>query len=178
MGTDIGALTIIFTEFYYWVTVVFMFFIHIGFCMYEVGASRNKNHMHTLMKNTMLIPAVTLTFFLFGWWIYFALPNGPGINGGLISAPYATPWSELMGAHMGGPAATPGLDEALVPTATSTMYWARLNGVFWAAFLLFSWTTASIVSGCIIERVRSFAFWIIAVMLGSITWILDAAWGC
>jgi len=57
------------------------------------------------------------------------------------------------------------------------MYWARLNGVFWAAFLLFSWTTASIVSGCIIERVRSFAFWIIAVMLGSITWILDAAWG-
>src|SRR3990172_1231657 len=82
-----------------------------------------------------------------------------------------------MGAHGGGPAATPGLDEALVPTATSTMYWARLNGVFWAAFLLFSWTTASIVSGCIIERVRSFAFWIIAVMLGSITWILDAAWG-
>ena len=55
--------------------------------------------------------------------------------------------------------------------------WARLNGVFWAAFLLFSWTTASIVSGSIIERVRSGAFWLIAVMLGSVTWIIDAAWG-
>ena len=75
MDTDIGALTVIFTEFYYWVTVVFMFLIHVGFCMYEVGASRRKNHMHTLMKNTMLIPLVTITFFFFGWWIYFAFPN-------------------------------------------------------------------------------------------------------
>jgi ammonia channel protein AmtB len=49
--------------------------------------------------------------------------------------------------------------------------------VFWGAFLLFSWTTASIVSGSIIERVRSGAFWLIAVMLGSVTWIIDAAWG-
>ena len=58
MDSDIGALTIIFTEFYYWITVVIMFLIHIGFCMYEVGASRTKNMMHTLMKNTMLIPRV------------------------------------------------------------------------------------------------------------------------
>jgi ammonium transporter, Amt family len=176
MTTLPDALNILFTEFYYWVTVVFMFFIHVGFCMYEVGASRRKNHMHTLMKNTMVVPVVTFTFFLFGWWIYFAMPDGWPF-GPLLDAPWATPWSELMGAHMGGPAATPGMDEALAGTATSTMYWARLNGVFWAAFLLFSWTTASIVSGCIIERVKSGAFWIIAVMLGSFTWILDAAWG-
>ncbi len=173
MDTDIGALTIIFTEFYYWVTVVFMFFIHVGFCMYEVGASRQKNHMHTLMKNTMVIPLVTITFFFFGWWIYFALPNGPGLggDGSILSAPWATPWSELMGAHMGGAPATDTL------TADDTAYWARINGVFWAAFLLFSWTAASIVSGAVIERIRSGAFWIIAVLVGSFTWIIDAAWG-
>jgi len=34
----------------------------------------------------------------------------------------------------------------------------RISGVFWAAFLLFSWTAASIVSGAIIERVTTFAF--------------------
>jgi ammonia channel protein AmtB len=55
--------------------------------------------------------------------------------------------------------------------------WARLNGVFWAAFLLFSWTTASIVSGAVIERIRSGAFWIMAALIGSVLWILDAAWG-
>ena len=179
MDNNLAALTVIFTEFYYWITVVLMFLIHVGFCMYEVSVSRHKNHMHTLLKNSMLAPLVTVTFFFFGWWIYFALPNGPGILGlfkdvessGLIAAPFATPWSELMGTHLGGKPASAAL------TAADTALWARLNGVFWAAFLLFSWTAASIISGAIIERVRSFAFWIIAVMIGSVTWVIDAAWG-
>ena len=79
MTDQLGALTVIFTEFYYWVTVVLMFLIHVGFCMYEVGASRYKHHQHTLMKNTMVIPLVTVTWFFFGWWIYWAFPTGPGI---------------------------------------------------------------------------------------------------
>jgi ammonium transporter, Amt family len=170
MSSDIGALTVIFTEFYYWMTVVIMFFIHIGFCMYEVGSSRYKHHLHTLMKNVMLIPVVTVSFFLFGWWFYFALPNGWPF-GELISAPWATPWSELMGAHMGGKPVSSDLTEG------DTALWARLNGVFWAAFLLFSWTAASIVSGGLIERVQSGAFWIFAVLVGSVLWMIDAAWG-
>ncbi len=164
MDNELTALGIIFTEFYYWLTVVIMFFIHVGFCMYEVGASRHKNHMHTLMKNTMLIPLVTITFFFFGWWIYFAFPNGPGIIGGLVEAPHAVAWSEVMGAHMGG---ADDLENG----------WARINGVFWAAFLLFSWTAASIVSGSVIERIKSSGFWILAVSIGSVWWIIDAAWG-
>ncbi|MDH3663210.1 MAG: ammonium transporter, partial [Alphaproteobacteria bacterium] len=174
MDTDIGALTVIFTEFYYWVTVPLMFLIHVGFCMYEVGASRQKNMMHTLMKNTMLIPLVTITFFFFGWWIYFAFPNGPFIfNGqGLVEVVHGKPWAELMGTHLGGPGVNDPDDPVL-----GNAGWARLNGVFWAAFLLFSWTAASIVSGAVIERIRSAAFWLIAVLVGSFTWIIDAAWG-
>lgn len=171
MTNELSSLVVIFTEFYYWLTVVLMFLIHVGFCMYEVGASRYKNHMHTLMKNTMLIPLVTVTFFFFGWWIYFAFVNGPWIIGPLVSAPHATPWSELMGAHLGGQATQGAL------TVDDTAFWARINGVFWAAFLLFSWTAASIVSGSVIERIRPSAFWILAVLIGSVTWIIDAAWG-
>ena len=171
MDNELSSLVVIFTEFYYWLTVALMFLIHVGFCMYEVGASRYRNHMHTLMKNTMLIPLVTVTFFFFGWWIYFAFVNGPGITGGLVSAPWATPWSELMGAHMGGPAVQATL------TADDTAYWARINGVFWAAFLLFSWTAASIVSGAVIERIRPSAFWLLAILIGSVAWVIDAAWG-
>ena len=164
MDNELTALGIIFTEFYYWLTVVLMFFIHIGFCMYEVGVSRHKNHMHTLLKNTMLIPLVTITFFFFGWYIYFAWPNGPGITGGVVDAPHAVPWSEVMGPSMGGQ------DDLHAG-------WARINGVFWAAFLLFSWTAASIVSGSVIERIKSQGFWILAVAIGSVFWIIDAAWG-
>jgi Amt family ammonium transporter len=157
MGTNIDALTTVFTEFYYWVTVVFMFLIHVGFCMYEVGVSRRRNHMHTLMKNTMLIPVVTITFFFFGWWLYWAMINGPWITGGIDfeTAAANLPTSPNMGTDLAD----------------------RITGVFWAAFLLFSWTAASIVSGAVIERIRSGAFWIIAVMIGSVTWIIDAAWG-
>ena len=107
------------------------------------------------MKNTMLIPIVTVTFYLFGWWIYFGVQNGPGITGGIGDAGWALPWSNLMGANLTD----------------------RITGVFWAAFLLFSWTTASIVSGSVIERIKSSAFWILAVFIGSVFWLVAAAWG-
>ena len=157
MGNNLDALTTVFTEFYYWVTIPLMFFIHVGFCMYEVGASRRRNHMHTLMKNSMIIPLVTVTFFFFGWWFYWALPNGPGITGGIEweAAAANGPMSENMAANLSD----------------------RITGVFWAAFLLFAWTAASIVSGSVIERINSGAFWILAVVIGSFAWIVDAAWG-
>jgi Amt family ammonium transporter len=171
MDNELNALTVIFTEFYYWVTVVMMFLIHVGFCLYEVGVSREKNKLNTLMKNSMLIPMITFAFFFFGWWIYFSFQNGPGITGGLKSVPWAEPWNELMGPHLGGKPADPRL------TAEDTATWARLNGVFWAAFLLFSWTAGSILSGAVIERIRSGAFWLLAILVGSFTWVIDAAWG-
>jgi len=154
MGDGLSALTTIFTETYYWITVVLMFLIHVGFVTYEVGASRRKNVLHTIMKNTMLIPLVTVTFYLFGWWIYFALPNVP-FGGDFSDAGWALPWAAEMGPNMTD----------------------HLLGVFWAAFLLFSWTTASIVSGAVIERIKTSAFLVFAVLIGSFTWILDAAWG-
>jgi len=153
------SLNVLFTEFYYWVTVVMMFLIHVGFATYEVGVGRRKNLQHILVKNVMLIPVVTVTFFFFGWWIYFAFVNGPLLNAGMgIPGEVADsfyPWSPLMG---------PNMDD-------------RITGVFWAAFLLFSWTAASIVSGAIMERTRTGAFLLIAVLVGSVTWIIDAAWG-
>ncbi|MCX4706140.1 ammonium transporter [Streptomyces sp. NBC_01373] len=156
MDNELTALSTMFTEFYYWLTIVFMFLIHVGFTLYEVGMTRRKNLQHTLMKNVMLIPVVTLTFFLFGWWLYFGLGNGPGITGGIPeAAKNAYPWSNLM---------APNLDD-------------NITGVFWAAFLLFSWTAASIVSGAIIERTRTGAFLMAAVLVGTVTWTIGGAWG-
>ena len=135
MTDQLGALTTIFTEFYYWTTVVLMFLIHVGFCMYEVGASRYKHHQHTLMKNTMLIPLVTVTWFLFGWWIYWAFPTGPGLAPSIMT--------ESTGLVLGG-----GFGGNDLANPTNALMAINLNdhimGVFWAAFLLFSWTAASI----------------------------------
>jgi ammonia channel protein AmtB len=65
------------------------------------------------------------------------------------------PWGESMGPNMA--------DNA--------------TGVFWGAFTLFACTTASIMSGAVIERIRMTAFIILAVVLGSVVWILAASWG-
>jgi ammonia channel protein AmtB len=51
------------------------------------------------------------------------------------------------------------------------------SGIFWGAFVLFAATTASIFSGAVIERIRMSAFIILAILLGSVVWILGAAWG-
>jgi len=168
MDDQLGALTTIFTEFYYWMTVVLMFLIHVGFCMYEVGASRYKHHQHTLMKNTLLIPLVTVTWFFFGWWIYWAFPTGPGIAPSIMT--------ESTGLILGGGF---GANELANPTNAlmAVNLGDHIMGVFWAAFLLFSWTAASIVSGAVIERITTFAFGIMAIAIGSVFWSIDAAWG-
>ena len=168
MTDELGALTVIFTEFYYWMTVVLMFLIHVGFCMYEVGASRYKHHQHTLMKNTILIPLVTITFFFFGWWIYWAFPTGPGIAPSIMT--------ESTGLVLGGGFGANELANPMSPIMAIGLN-DHINGVFWAAFLLFSWTAASIVSGALIERITTFAFGILAIAIGSVFWTIDASWG-
>ena len=147
-------------EQFYFFTVVFMWLIHAGFMSYEAGVARRKNVMATAMKNILTIAVVTPTFYYFGWWIYNC--NQPGLPIGPNSSDFSSiacqggiPWSDAFG-----------------PNLTN-----NINLVFFLAFLLFSWTTASIMSGAIIERARLSAYLLLACALGSVVWILDAAWG-
>jgi Amt family ammonium transporter len=148
-------------EQFYFFTVVVMWLIHVGFMAYEAGASRRKNIMSTAMKNILTIAVVTPTFYYFGWYIYGCMEEGwpkdghnsPEALPGFCGA--TAPWSDVMG---------PNLQD-------------HISLVFFLAFLLFSWTTASIMSGALIERVRLSAYLILGAILGSAVWILDAAWG-
>ena len=152
--------SLILGEQYYFFTVVLMWLIHAGFMSYETGVARKKNALATAMKNILTIAVVTPTFYYFGWWIYNC--NQPGLPVGPNSSDFTSvacqsgiPWSDTFG-----------------PNLTN-----NINLVFFLAFLLFSWTTASIMSGAIIERARLTAYLILACALGSVVWILDAAWG-
>lgn len=138
--------------YYYWCTAI-MILIHAGFMMYEMGASRVKHVLASGTKNILAFAFMIPTFWMFGWWIYLAMINGfvPDFEAGQ----YGVPWSEWMG---------PNLQD-------------NASGVFWGAFTLFACTTASIMSGSVIERIRLSSFLILAVVLGSVAWILSAAWG-
>ncbi len=150
----------ILAEQFYFFTVVLMWLIHAGFMSYEAGVARRKNVMSTAMKNILTIAVVTPSFYYFGWMIYGCAQPGIPISPGSDDFTSITCASSIM------------WSDAFGPNLTN-----NINLIFFLAFLLFSWTTASIMSGAIIERARISAYLVLAVLLGSVVWILDAAWG-
>ena len=159
--------SVVFTEAYYFFTVAIMWLLHVGFMTYEAGVSRRKNVMSTAMKNIMTIAVVTPTFYYLGWWVYFCMEEGlkftiDGTGGGKAGAGayfcgdgYGVPWDGSMGPNLGD----------------------NISGVFWAAFVLFSWTTGSIMSGAVIERIRISAYLWLTALMGGLVWVVAAAWG-
>ncbi|ORB26238.1 ammonium transporter [Mycolicibacterium parafortuitum] len=140
-------------EFFYWMSIALMMLIHAGFLAYEVGASRSKNVLATAMKNLLAFATIVASFFFVGWFLYNAMPSGfIEFND---AAKAALPWSDNMGPN----------------TADSG------SGIFWGAFALFAATTGSIMSGAVLERIRTSGFLVLTVLVGSVTWIIGAAWG-
>ncbi|MCA2012336.1 ammonium transporter [Pararhodobacter sp. CCB-MM2] len=152
----------IFAETYYFLSIPLMVLIHAGFLAYEMGASRSKNALASGIKNILAFAMIVPFFYFVGWWVYWAFPTGltgsegpMGISGFGYANEIAAPWSAFMG---------PNLDD-------------KSSGVFFGAFVLFAATTASILSGALIERIRLTGFVVLAIVLGAFIWILAAAWG-
>jgi ammonia channel protein AmtB len=156
-----------FAEAYYFLTIPLMLLIHVGFLSYEMGATRVKNVLSSGIKNLLAFACTIVSFYFFGWWLFWAVPTGvTGSAGALLrdltgianASTWALPWggaSQYMGPNMGD----------------------HSDGVFWGAFALFAATTASIASGALIERIQTAGFVILAIVLGSFAWIIAAAWG-
>ncbi|AJE44839.1 ammonium transporter [Celeribacter indicus] len=162
LQSSIAATNGTFSETFYFLTIPLMVLIHVGFLAYEMGASRSKNALASGIKNILAFAMIVPFFYFIGWWIYWAFPTGlTGSEGGFAISGFsyatsvAAPWSEFMG---------PNLDD-------------RSSGVFFGAFVLFAATTASILSGGVIERIRLTGFVVLAIALGAFVWILAAAWG-
>ncbi len=154
-----------FAETYYYLSIPLMVLIHAGFLAYEMGASRMKNVLSSGVKNILAFAFVIPTFWFFGWWVYWAFPTGLSLSMGpmeISGAEYASAiaWGWGESAQYMGPNIA---DNA--------------SGVFWGAFALFAATTASIMSGAVIERIQTVGFVILAIVLGSFAWVIAAAWG-
>jgi ammonia channel protein AmtB len=162
--------TFVAESFYYWASV-FMLLIHAGFLAYEGGASRTKNVLATMVKNLLTLASVGLSFFFFGWWVYNAFPFFP-ITGGILG-PWTNPeQSKAIATAMPYVDASYPWSPALAPNTGD-----HITGVFFFAFALFAMTTASILSGALIERVKIGAYLVMSIVLGSFTWVVAAAWG-
>ncbi|MGE4594429.1 MAG: ammonium transporter, partial [Gammaproteobacteria bacterium] len=155
-----------FAETYYFLSIPLMMLIHAGFLAYEMGATRLKNTLSSGIKNLLAFAFVIITFYFFGWWVYWAFPTGFDLSQGEVltysglefANSIALPWGESVA--------------AMGPNVAD-----HASGVFWGAFALFAATTASIMSGALIERIQTVGFVILAIVLGSFAWVLAAAWG-
>ncbi len=160
-----GVTNAMLAEFFYYMSIPLMIIIHAGFLAYEMGASRLKNVLSSGVKNILAFAFMIPTFYFFGWWVYWGFPTGlPGAPGpaGISGIDYANgiAWGWGESAQYMGPNIS---DQA--------------SGVFFGAFALFAATTASIMSGAVIERIQTMAFVVLAIVLGSFAWVVAAAWG-
>jgi len=165
LAAQVATTNTMFAEAYYYLTIPLMMLIHAGFLAYEMGASRLKNTLSSGIKNLLALAFVIITFYFFGWWFYWALPTGltgsegyMAISGVAYANAIAIPWGEAA-QYMG-----PNIAD-------------NASGVFWGAFAMFAATTASIMSGSVIERIQTVGFVILAIVLGSVAWVIAAAWG-
>ncbi|WP_245293914.1 ammonium transporter [Methylobrevis pamukkalensis] len=149
---SLSMATTINAEVFYWWCTALMVAIHAGFLAYEMGASRAKNALASGLKNLLAFAFLVPAFYYVGWWIYLSFPAGLTLS---EAGAAGIPWSTSMGPNL--------TDQA--------------SGIFYAAFTLFAATTASIMSGSVIERIRISGFTILAVFLGSVVWVLGASWG-
>ncbi|WP_308917871.1 ammonium transporter [Jannaschia sp. LMIT008] len=160
-----GTTNTMFAETFYYLTIPLMILIHAGFLAYEMGASRLKNVLSSGVKNLLAFAFVIPTFYFFGWWVYWGFPTGLGLSAGpagISGAEYANSiaWAWGDSAQYMGPNISD-----------------QISGVFFGAFALFAATTASIMSGAVIERIQTVGFVILAIVLGSFAWVVAAAWG-
>jgi Amt family ammonium transporter len=160
-----GVTNTMFAETYYYLTIPLMIIIHAGFLAYEMGSSRAKNVLSSGVKNILAFAFMIPTFYFFGWWVYWGFPTGltfsegaMGISGSAYASSIAWGWGDSA-QYMG-----PNIAD-------------NASGVFFGAFAMFAATTASIMSGAVIERIQTVGFVILAVVLGSFAWVVAAAWG-
>ena len=160
-----GTTNRMFAETFYYLTIPLMIIIHAGFLAYEMGASRMKNVLSSGVKNILAFAFMIPTFYFFGWWVYWGFPTGltlsegpAGISGAAYASAIAWGWGDSA-QYMG-----PNIAD-------------NASGVFFGAFALFAATTASIMSGAVIERIQTVGFVILAIVLGSFAWVVAAAWG-
>jgi len=134
---------------------VLVFLMHVGFAMLEAGGVQAKNRQAILLKNVMV-----LTISGLGWWALGYLVTGPS-----IAAATDTNW--FMGT-IENLSDTPGFLGSVPKSGAILINW--FYGFAFAA------TAATIVSGCIAERVSLGSFLLFSLCLTGFIYPVVAFW--
>ncbi|MFW5828843.1 MAG: ammonium transporter [Planctomycetota bacterium] len=140
-----------------------VFIMHLGFATLETGLTRAKNTTNILFKNVMIICIGLLTYAICGFnLMYPGFADGTG--------------NEIIGFAGWGIVGKAGLGDAGLTTNAYADY------SYWADFIfqgMFAATAATIISGCVAERIKLAPFLIFAtIYVGFLyPWVGSWHWG-
>jgi ammonium transporter, Amt family len=144
------------------ITAFLVFWMNAGFALVESGFCRVKNAVNILSKNFVVFALSSVSFFVVGWGLMFGDGNSFVGTSGL--------W--LVGGADNSPAT--GMDYMGV---YSSINWTGIP--LYAKFffqLVFAGTAATIVSGCVAERVKYISFIVFSVLLVGIAYPITGHW--
>ena len=146
-----------------WVLVagILVFFMNAGFGFVEAGFCRAKNAVNILAKNFVVFGISSVAFWLVGWALMFGDGNAMlGLSGLLVAGADNSP---LTGDAYQG--------------VYSSINWTGIPLLAKFFFqLVFAGTAATIVSGCVAERVHYRAFMIFTFVLVALSYPITGHW--
>ena len=130
-----------------------VFIMHLGFATLESGLTRAKNTTNILFKNTFIVCAGILTYYVVGFNLMY-----PGdFNGWLGFAGFGLP----------------------VPDNGMTPDYADGGYTYWTDFLfqaMFAATAATIVSGAVAERIKLSSFMVFSTIFVALVYTIAGSW--
>jgi Amt family ammonium transporter len=144
------------------ITAFLVFWMNAGFALVESGMCRVKNAVNILSKNFIVFALSSLAFFVLGWGLMFGDGNSFMGTSGL--------WM------VGGADNSP---------ATGDAYMGVYKAINWTGIplfakfffqLVFAGTAATIVSGCVAERIKYLSFILFSVLLVGIAYPITGHW--
>jgi len=162
MATQLANLTVGIDTLWVLVTAALVFFMNTGFGLLESGLCRSKNAVNILSKNFVVFAASSISFYLIGWGLMFGDGNGFLGLQGLFA--------------LGGPDNSPATGEAYEGVYTS-INWTGVP--LYAKFffqLVFAGTAATIVSGCVAERIKFVSFLVFSFLLVAFLYPITGHW--
>jgi Amt family ammonium transporter len=144
------------------ITAFLVFWMNAGFALVESGMCRAKNAVNILSKNFIVFALSSLAFFVLGWGLMFG--NGNGFIGteGLFL--------------VGGADNSPAMGDAY-KGAYNAINWTGIP--LYAKFffqLVFAGTAATIVSGCVAERIKYLSFILFSLLLVGLAYPITGHW--
>jgi Amt family ammonium transporter len=132
-----------------------VFIMHLGFAMVETGLTRAKNTTNILFKNTFIVCAGLITYYICGFNLMY-------------------PGDFSIGAFFGfaGFGLDPGVD-GMTPAYADGGY------TYWTDFLfqaMFAATAATIVSGAVAERIKLKSFMVFTVFFVAFVYTIAGSW--